>query len=128
MVRSTIRFVVGAVFVVMVASSALAKDEQGKGNAETSETQGNQPTITAATLSSDRSTIFVEGVNFGKNPIVTLDEETLGGIRVDQHGRRLTAVMRALDPGTYRLIVINQTAGKSSVLHMTIAPEAVAAP
>jgi hypothetical protein len=69
--------------------------------------QGNSkhPDITWASVSLDQTTLFVEGVNFGQNPAVTLDAVALGGIQVDATGRYLIALMPVLQPGTYKLQV-----------------------
>src|SRR4051812_12075876 len=68
--------------------------------------QGRPPTtVINATVSADQSTLFVTGTGFGRAPIVALDGLVLGGVKVDPSGRMLTAVMPALQPGSYQLLV-----------------------
>ncbi len=73
--------------------------------------QGNSPkllVINAATVSADGSTLFVDGANLGKAPVVTLGGIALGGVQVDSTGHQLVASMPALTPGTYHLVVENR--------------------
>lgn len=69
--------------------------------------QGNakQPVVNAATVSVDQTVLFVEGVNFGRSPSLTLGGVALGGVQVDASGGQIVAVMPAFPPGTYRLVV-----------------------
>lgn len=73
---------------------------QGNGNGN-----GSQLTITSATVSSDQSTLLVTGANFGATPTVTLGDLALGGVQVGAGGTSLSALMPALAPGSYRLVV-----------------------
>lgn len=59
--------------------------------------------ITAA--SADETTIHIEGVNFGSNPMVFLGGVPLAGVTVDATGTLITAVAPAFTPGTYLLHV-----------------------
>ena len=63
------------------------------------------PTITAAVISVDGSTLFVEGSGFGRAPTVTLGGFFLGGVSVSLTGTQLVAAMPGLPPGSYRLVV-----------------------
>ncbi len=78
-------------------------------NAESQNSKQSAPpqrlVINAATVSVDGSTLFVDGVNLGTEPFVTLGGMPLGGVQVDATGRQLVAVMPDLTPGTYRLVI-----------------------
>ena len=78
--------------VVVVVASVLTLSAQSK-----------QPYIVAAVISADQSTLIVTGSNFPTNPSVTLDGMLLGGVQVDAAHKSVTAVMPALQPGTYLL-------------------------
>lgn len=62
--------------------------------------------ILSATVSADQSTLFVTGANLGSRPLVILGNFVLGGVQVSATGRQLTALMPALSPGTYRLMIL----------------------
>lgn len=65
----------------------------------------SQLVITSATVSADGSTLFVTGRNLGRLPLVTVGEIPVGGVAVSSNGRRLTANMPVVEPGTYLLQV-----------------------
>ncbi len=65
-----------------------------------------QPEISAAAVSADQSTLFVEGENF-QGVSATLAGMPLGGVQVDPTGQHLAALMPALSPGSYRLVITN---------------------
>lgn len=67
-----------------------------------------QPDISAATVSADQSTLFVEGINF-QGVSASLAGIPLGGVQVDPTGRHMIALMPALQPGSYRLVVANSS-------------------
>ena len=67
-----------------------------------------QPEITATLVSTDQTILFVNGVNFGAHPIVTLAETQLAGVSVDGSGRQLVAQLPAVLPGTYLVRVSNE--------------------
>ena len=69
--------------------------------------------IVEAIVSADDTTLFVRGLNFGRNPFVTLDGIPLGGVTVLNDGQ-LTALMPALQPGNYLLTLTNQSARRKS--------------
>jgi Collagen triple helix repeat (20 copies) len=74
--------------------------------------EGKRPTIAAAAVSTDQSTLYVVGTNFNRSSIaVNLHGITLGGVQVDASGKRLSAVMPVLPPGTYRLVIMNGRGG-----------------
>jgi hypothetical protein len=96
MARSIVRSTAVVAFVVMATLSLGAQ-----GNP-------NQPSIDSAVVSADQTIVFVRGANFGKNPSVTLNGLALAGVQVDSLGRQLFASMPSLQPGTYKLQVINK--------------------
>ena len=67
-----------------------------------------QPEITATLVSTDQTILFVNGVNFGAHPIVTLAETQLAGVSVDGSGRQLVAQLPGVLPGTYLVRVSNE--------------------
>ena len=75
--------------------------------------KGGPPVIVEAIVSADDTTLFVRGLNFGRNPFVTLDGIPLGGVTVLNDGQ-LTALMPALQPGNYLLTLTNQSARRKS--------------
>jgi hypothetical protein len=62
-------------------------------------------TISTAAVSTDQTTLFVTGANFGSRPLVILANIVLGGVQVSSTGGQLTALMPALPPGSYRLVI-----------------------
>jgi hypothetical protein len=96
MARSIVKSAAVVAFVVMATLSLGA--------------QGNphQPSIDSALVSADQTIVFVRGTNFGKNPTVTLNGQALTGVQVDSTGQQLFASMPSLQPGTYKLQVINK--------------------
>lgn len=112
MIRSTFKAltVTGCVLVTGALVNA-----QGKGPKAESP---KHVVINAATVSVDGSTLFVDGVNLGAEPLVTLGGMPLGGVQVDATGRQLVAVMPDLTPGTYRLAIRNRHFG--AALDLTV--------
>src|SRR5215213_9915360 len=67
--------------------------------------------ITSTSVSTDRSTLFVFGERFGTTPPkVTLNDQVLAGVTVDATGTTLSALMPAIGPGLYRVVVRPQVA------------------
>ena len=64
-----------------------------------------KPVITAASVSADQTTLFVEGAYFNSHPIVVLGGVQLTGVAVDAGSHHISALMPALSPGTYLLEV-----------------------
>ena len=88
-----------AAVVLCLTATAASVQGQGNGNGNTA----NKPTITAAMASADQTILFVQGVNLGANPTVTLGDQALGGVAVDASQRQLVAQLPLLSPGTYLL-------------------------
>jgi hypothetical protein len=65
----------------------------------------DRPSIVSSVLSADQQIIFVSGSNFGSRPTVKVGDFVLGGVQVSPDGTSLTALMPAVPPGTYRLMV-----------------------
>ena len=100
--------VVVAAFVCFASVTTHAdSDKSGKSR------KGGPPVIVEAIVSADDTTLFVRGLNFGRNPFVTLDGIPLGGVTVLNDGQ-LTALMPALQPGNYLLTLTNQSARRKS--------------
>lgn len=68
----------------------------------------DKPVITAASVSADQTTLFVEGENFNSHPVVVLGDVPLTGVVVDAGSRHISALMPALSPGTYLLVVTSR--------------------
>ena len=62
-------------------------------------TETSTPAIFSATVSADQSTLFVDGVELGPDPAVTLGDVALTGVVVDAAGRRLSARLAASAAG-----------------------------
>jgi hypothetical protein len=87
--------IAGALFFVgATAVTARADDEHSARTA-----------IVSAAISSDQSTLLLNGTGFGSAPAVALDGLLLGGVTVNPAGTAITAVMPALPPGSYLLMV-----------------------
>ena len=101
-----------AACLVLAAVPALA---QGRG----------QPVVTTAVISADGSVLAVSGSNFGSNPLVSLGGYVLGGVGVNPQGTALSALMPALAPGSYQLVV---TAGgnRSAAFEITVGAQGAA--
>jgi collagen triple helix repeat protein len=78
-----------------------------------------RPTISTAAVSTDQTTLFVTGANFGSRPLVILANIVLGGVQVSSTGGQLTALMPALPPGSYRL-VISRGSDRSAGMDVTV--------
>jgi hypothetical protein len=103
MVRSVRRTAALAALVIL-ASTAIVSAENNKNAGD-----GNKkPTIIAASVSADQTTLFIEGEDFGQRPKVTVGTTALKGVAVDAAGRYISAQLPALSPGTYLLLVDNQ--------------------
>jgi hypothetical protein len=78
--------------------------------------------ILSATVSADQSTLFVTGAYLGSRPLVTLGNVVLGGVQVAATGTQLTALMPALPPGTYRLMISSRSSGsdRTATFELTI--------
>lgn len=74
----------------------------------TSAQGSDKPVITAASVSADQTTLFVEGENFNSHPVVVLGDVPLTGVVVDAGSRHISALMPALSPGTYLLVVTSR--------------------
>ncbi len=66
---------------------------------------GQATAIVDASVSADQSMLLVRGTGFGSAPAVYLDGMLLGGIAVNASGTQVTAIMPALQPGSYLLMV-----------------------
>jgi hypothetical protein len=93
--------------------------------------QGNSPkqmVINAATVSADGSTLFVDGANLGSAPLVTLGGTPLGGVQVDSTGHQLVALMPAVGPGSYRLVIQDGHFPFTAALDLTVGASGPAGP
>jgi len=97
MVRSARRTAAVVAFVMTVSTITVAA-AQGS----------DKPVITAASVSADQTTLFVEGENFNSHPVVVLGDVALTGVVVDAGSRHVSALMPALSPGTYLLLVTSR--------------------
>ncbi len=93
---SRLRVSVFATALVLVGvSSARAQGDQ----------RDDPPVILYATVSTDGATVHVSGIDIPDEPFVTLGGILLGGVTVvrEPDVDRLTALMPAVPPGSYRL-------------------------
>jgi len=65
--------------------------------------QRREPVITATSVSADRTTVFIDGENFGAQPRVSVDGTLLTGVTVDAAGTHVVATLPVLQPATYLL-------------------------
>jgi len=93
-----------AVSTVHTASS-IGTNPSGRENYKDGDDDVPCTTIATAAVSTDQTTLFVTGANFGSRPLVILANIVLGGVQVSSTGGQLTALMPALPPGSYRLVV-----------------------
>ena len=77
--------------------------------------------ITSATVSSDGTTLFVTGRNFGQRPAVIVGDQSVSNVVVNANGTSLTGTMPVVEPGTYFLHVSRGTAAKmNATLAVTV--------
>ena len=97
--------VVGVVLAVILSVSLNAQSTSGKSGSAGDDDGGSSATLTGAVLSADQTTLFVTGTHLGRMPNVRLGDFVLGGVQVSPDGTLLTALVPALSPGTYRLVI-----------------------
>ena len=101
--------------------SGAAAETQSRTDQSHSVNDNQQPFITSAAVSADETTLFVSGGNFGRAPQLFLGNVRLGGVDVNRAGTELTAVMPALAPGSYRLVIArNHTLSNYVVFELTV--------
>ena len=66
------------------------------------------PVITATSISADRTTVFIDGENFGRQPRVWVDGTLLTGVTVDATGTHVVAALPVLPPATYLVQVVTK--------------------
>lgn len=95
--------VIAAALVFLMVSSAGAQSDQ----------RDDPPVILFAAVSADGATLSVSGANFPSEPFVTLGGILLGGVAVvrEPDVDRLTVLMPALLPGSYRLRLYDRVPG-----------------
>jgi hypothetical protein len=125
------KFRIAIVFALLAAASPAGARGAGRGSAnheqDTYRRNPNRPVITAVEISSDQTTLQVEGENFDRTAVVSLYGMPLGGVQVDSTGRHLTALMPALPPGTYKLRISTRR-GLADVMSITIGTTGPAGP
>jgi plastocyanin len=70
--------------------------------------QRREPVITATSTSADRTTVFIDGQNFGRQPRVWVDGTLLTGVTVDTTGTHVVASLPVLQPATYLLQIVTR--------------------
>src|SRR4051794_21675647 len=96
MIRSARKAAVFTAFVLFASTTVVSAENNGK------------PTIVAASASPDKTTLFVQGENFGPRPKVSVGYAELKGVAVDVTGRYISAQLPTLPAGTYLLQVDNR--------------------
>jgi len=81
--------------------------------------QNSFPVVTSVIMSADGSTLHATGYNFASTSSVTLVGYALGGIQVNAAGTALSALMPALSPGSYQLVVTTR-GNKSAAFEITV--------
>jgi len=69
----------------------------------------SSPAITSVVLSADQTILFISGRNLDRTASVILGNFILGGVQVSPAGDQLTALMPAVGPGTYTLVIVRRT-------------------
>lgn len=90
---------------LVMTSAALVVVCAGAGTARADNDRNPQSAIVSASVSADQSMLLVTGAGFGTAPAVVLNGLLLGGVTVNAKGTALTAIMPALPPGSYLLVV-----------------------
>ena len=67
-----------------------------------------EPVITATSISTDHTTVFVDGENFGRQPRVWVNGTRLTGVTVDVTGTHIVAALPVLQPATYLLQIVTR--------------------
>ena len=67
-----------------------------------------EPVITATSISADRTTVFIDGENFGRQPRVWVDGTQLTGVTVDANGTHVVAALPVLQPATYLVQIVTR--------------------
>lgn len=81
--------------------------------------------ITSATISTDGTTLFVSGRNFGRQPVVTVGDHRVSGVVVAPDGTSLTGNMPDVAPGTYLLFVKKgSAANQQASMALAVVPSA----
>jgi hypothetical protein len=97
----------GGVFVAVLLSNPL-NAQSGATSVSSKESYDDQDSSTAITsvlLSADQTILFVLGRHFDRRSSVVLGDFALGGVQISPAGDQLTALMPALAPGTYHLVI-----------------------
>jgi collagen triple helix repeat protein len=115
---------VGGVILAILLTIPLNAAASGVGFAASldDDTDGS-PTITSVLLSADQTILFVLGKRLDRRSSVILGDYILGGVQVSADGTQLTALMPALAPGTYHLIIAkapNSESGRVTDAYVTI--------
>jgi hypothetical protein len=97
-----IRLLAGILIVGVATVSVARADDDHRSRA----------VVTSTSVSADQTTLSVDGANFGTSPDATLDGVPLGGVVVNPNGTSFTAVMPALPPGSYLLLVRRRDHGR----------------
>jgi plastocyanin len=66
------------------------------------------PVITSTSVSADHTTVFIDGVNFGRSPRVAVDGQPLTHVTVDASATHIVATLPTLAPATYLVEVISR--------------------
>ena len=105
------RVLAGLAFALLLSvstvhtASSIGTNPSGRENYKDGDDDVPCTTIATAAVSTDQTTLFVTGANFGSRPLVILANIVLGGVQVSSTGAQLTALMPALPPGSYRLVI-----------------------
>ncbi len=65
----------------------------------------HDPVIRSTSVSADRTTVFIDGANFGRSPLVTVNGQPLTHVTVDASATHIVAALPAVPPATYLIEV-----------------------
>ena len=106
-----------AVFALVMVAFA---DRAHSSNPNSSQSN-EQLVITSAVVSTDGSTLFVTGRNFGPNAEVTVGDQRVTDVSVNATGTTLTGTMPVVEPGTHLLHISRGPAvRKNATLVVTV--------
>jgi len=96
--RLRVSVIAAALVFVSVSTAGAQSDQQG-------DQRDDLPVILYAAVSTDGATLRVSGIDIPDQPFITLGGMLLGGVTIEHEPDvdRLTALMPAVPPGSYRL-------------------------
>jgi len=105
---------IGAVIAIILSISLTAAAAGVAPGRAFDDDDKSSAAITSVVLSADQTILFISGRNLDRTATVILGNFVLGGVQVSPAGDQLTALMPAVGPGTYRLVIVRRSSDGSS--------------